>query len=107
MDLGYKTSATRAYYVHALARAGRRDEAARQLQALERDGSVVAPSMLAIAYLGMGDRDRAITSLQAGYDAHDPLLQYIVVEWFLDDVMDDSRFKKIVEGMGLPQPRRP
>ena len=106
MALGYNTSSTRSYYVHALARAGRRDEAARQLQALERDGGVVAPSMLAIAYLGLGDRERAIRYLQAGYDARDPLLQYIVVEWFLDSVMDDSRFKRIVEGMGLPQPRR-
>jgi tetratricopeptide (TPR) repeat protein len=106
MDLGYKTSATRSYYVHALARAGRREDAARHLQSLESDGSVVAPSMLAIAYLGLGDRERAIKHLQAGYDARDPLLQYIVVESFLDGLIDDSRFQRIVEGMGLPQPRR-
>jgi len=105
MALGYNTTSTRSYYVHALARAGRREEAARQLKALESDGSVVAPSMLAIAYLGLGDRERAIKYLQAGYDARDPLLQYIVVESFLDGVMDDSRFQKIVDGMGLPRPR--
>jgi TolB-like protein/tRNA A-37 threonylcarbamoyl transferase component Bud32/tetratricopeptide (TPR) repeat protein len=107
MALGYNTPATRSYYVHALARAGRRDEAGRQLRALESDGSVVAPSFVAIAYLGLGDRERAITHLQAGYEARDPLLQYIVVESFLDDVMDDRRFQKIVDGMGLPRPRRP
>ena len=107
MSLGYNTPATRSFYVHALARAGRRDEAARHLRALESDGSVVAPSFLAIAYLGLGDRERAIAHLQAGYQAHDPLLQYIVVESFLDGVMEDRRFQKIVEGMGLPVPRRP
>jgi len=106
IELGSNTPSTRSYYVHVLARAGRRDEAVRQLQALEKDGNVVSPSMLAIAYLGLGDRERAIKYLQTGYDGHDPLLQYIVVEWFLDGVMDDSRFKKIVEGMGLPQPGR-
>jgi serine/threonine protein kinase/tetratricopeptide (TPR) repeat protein len=105
IELGYNTPSTRSFYVHALARAGRRDEAVRQLRLLERDGSVVAPSFLAIAYLGLGDRERAISHLQAGYKARDPLLQYIVVESFLDAVMDDARFQKIVEGMGLPQPR--
>jgi tetratricopeptide (TPR) repeat protein len=106
IELGSNTPSTRSYYVHALARAGRRDEAVRQLRSLEKDGNLVSPSMLAIAYLGLGDRERAIKYLQAGYEARDPLLQYIVVEAFLDGVMDDSRFKKIVDGMGLPQPAR-
>ena len=106
IELGSNTPSTRSYYVHALGRVGRREEALRQLQSLEKDGNVVSPSMRAIAYLGLGDRERALRYLQAGYDARDPLLQYIVVESFLDGVMDDSRFKKIVEGMGLPQPRR-
>jgi hypothetical protein len=54
----------------------------------------------------MGDRERAMAQLQAGYAARDPLLQYIVVESYLDALMDDPRFKEIVDGMGLPQPRR-
>ena len=107
IELGDTTAATRCYYVHALARAGRRADALRDLRALERESTVVAPSFLAIAYLGMGDRERAIAQLQAGYAARDPLLQYIVVESYLDALMDDPRFTEIVDGMGLPQPRRP
>ena len=107
IELGDTTAATRCYYVHALARAGRRADALRDLRALERESTVVAPSFLAIAYLGMGDRERAIAQLQAGYAARDPLLQYIVVESYLDALMDDPRFTEIVNGMGLPQPRRP
>jgi len=107
IELGDTTAATRCYYVHALARAGRRADALRGLRALERESTVVAPSFLAIAYLGMGDRERAIAQLQAGYAARDPLLQYIVVESYLDALMDDPRFTEIVDGMGLPQPRRP
>jgi hypothetical protein len=106
IQLGDISAATRCYYVHALARAGRRADALRDLRALERESTVVAPSFLAIAYLGIGDRERAIAQLQAGYAARDPLLQYIVVESYLDDLMDDPRFKQIVDGMGLPQPRR-
>ncbi|HEY6617597.1 MAG TPA: protein kinase, partial [Vicinamibacterales bacterium] len=107
IELGDTTAATRCYYVHALARAGRRADALRDLRALERESTVVAPSFLAIAYLGIGDRERAIAQLQAGYAARDPLLQYIVVESYLDALMDDPRFTEIVDGMGLPQPRRP
>lgn len=106
IKLGDTTAATRCYYVHALARAGQRSHALLALRALERDHAVVAPSFLAIAYLGVGDRERAIAQLQAGYAARDPLLQYIVVESYLDALMDDPRFKRIVDGMGLPQPRR-
>jgi eukaryotic-like serine/threonine-protein kinase len=106
IELGDTSAATRCYYVHALARAGRRADALRDLRALERESTVVAPSFLAIAYLGMGDRERAIAQLQAGYAARDPLLQYIVVESYLDALMDDPRFKEIVDGMGLPPPRR-
>jgi serine/threonine protein kinase/tetratricopeptide (TPR) repeat protein len=106
IELGDRTAATHCYYVHALARAGRRADALRELSRLERETAVVAPSFLAIAYLGIGDRERAIAQLQAGYAARDPLLQYIVVESYLDALMDDSRFKQIVEDMGLPQPRR-
>jgi hypothetical protein len=88
-----------------LARVGRRDQALRELRELQRDGTAIAPTSLAIAYVGLGDRERAIAELQAGFAARDPLLQYIVVESYLDAVMDDPRVKRIVEGMGLPQPR--
>ncbi len=104
--LGDRSAATRCYYIHALARAGRDTDALRELSMLERETAVVAPSFLAIAYLGIGDRERAIAQLQAGYAARDPLLQYIVVESYLDALMDDPRFVQIVDGMGLPQPRR-
>jgi len=107
VQLGDKTAATLCYYIHALARSGQRDEALRRLSTIERGGTFVPPSSLAIAYAGLGDRDRAIERLQAGFAARDPLLQYIVVEPFLDSVKNDSRFQAIVEGMGLSRPNQP
>ena len=68
-------------------------------RALERNNAVVGPSFLAIAYLGIGERERAIAQLEAGYKARDPLLQYIVVESYLDEVMDSPRVRRIVAGM--------
>jgi hypothetical protein len=106
ITLGDSAPDTRCYYVHALARAGRRPDALRILSALEAEGISVAPSFLAIAHLGLGNRARALEYLETGFGARDPLLQYIVVESYLDAIMDDPRFQKIVAGMGLPLPRR-
>ena len=107
MELGDATTATRCYYVHALARAGRRSDALRHLRAIEREGALVPPSSLAIAYAGLGDRSQAIAKLEEGYAARDPLLHYIAVESYLDGLSDDPRFQQIVAGMGLPSARDP
>ena len=106
IDLEKPTTSTRCYYVHALARAGRREDAMRELRALQRSGEVVGPSFLAIAYLGLGDREAALKQLEAGFKHREPLMQYIVVESYLDEVMNDPRFQKIVAGMGLAPARR-
>jgi tetratricopeptide (TPR) repeat protein len=104
--LGDTTAATLCYYIHALARTGHRDEAVRRLDALERSGTFVPPSALAIAHVGVGGNSRAIQLLEQGFAVRDPLLQYIVVEPFLSEISDDARFRAIVAGMGLPMPKR-
>jgi serine/threonine-protein kinase len=106
MELGDAAASTRCYYVHALARAGRRTDALRHLRTLESEGATVPPSFLAIAYTGVDDRERAIAALQAGYAARHPQLQYIAVESYLSALMDDPRFLRVVADMGLPPPRR-
>ena len=106
IGLGDTTNATQCYYIHTLAQAGRREEARRRLDAVERSTSFVPPSSLAIAYAGLDEKDRAFDFLQRGFTARDPLLQYIVVEPFLDRISDDPRFGAIVAGMGLPPVKR-
>ncbi len=100
MELGDRTAATLCYYIHALARSGQRDEALRRLNAIERAGTFVPPSSLAIAYAGLGERDRAMEQLQKALADRDPLLQYIAVESYLDGLKSDSRFQAIVAQMG-------
>jgi tetratricopeptide (TPR) repeat protein len=97
--LGDRTAATRCYYAHALGRAGHREQAVRELRELQRQNTVVAPTFLAIAYLGLGDRERAIAELQAAFAARDPLLQYIVVESYLDALMDDPTGRFITSNL--------
>jgi len=101
MELGDRTAATLCYDIHALARAGKRDEALRRLAAIERSGTFVPPSSLAIAYEGLGERDRAIEQLQEAFANRDPLLQYIAVESYLDGMKNDARFRAIVAQMGM------
>ena len=101
MELGDRTAATLCYDIHALARSGKRDEALRRLATIERSGTFVPPSSLAIAYEGLGERDRAIEQLQKGFADRDPLLQYIAVESYLDGMKSDARFQAIVAQMGM------
>jgi len=100
-DFGDKRTATHAYYAHALARAGRGRDASKELAALVGGGQVVPVTSLAIAYLGRGDRARALEQLETAYNAKEPLLQFIGVESFLDDLKREPRFQRILTGMGL------
>jgi len=101
MELGDRTAATLCYDIHALARSGKRDEALRRLATIERSGTFVPPSSLAIAYEGLGERDRAIEQLQKAFADRDPLLQYIAVESYLDGMKSDARFQAILAQRGM------
>jgi serine/threonine-protein kinase len=103
VGLGDDTPATQCYYGYSLARSGRRDEAARILQRLQRSSIFVPPTGLAILYLGLDQKERAIESLQRAYSARDPLLQYLRVEAHFNGMADDQRFKDIAARMKLTQ----
>lgn len=102
ISMGDKTATTQCYYVHALAKAGRHDEALRQLEAMLKGHKFVPRWALAIAYVGVGRHDRAIKALEAGYAARDPLLQYVGVESHLDSLHRDLRFRDLMTRIGLP-----
>ncbi len=103
--LGDKTPATLCYYVHALARVGRRQQALEVFETLQKSGAFVPPSSLAIAYVGLGERDRAFEQLEKSYAARDPLLQYVFVESHLDALQGDARYAALAARLGLPMPQ--
>jgi hypothetical protein len=63
----------------------------------------VSPAELATLHVGLGDNEAAFKSLERAYAAHDPQLQYIKVDPFLDPLRPDPRFQELVRKVGLPQ----
>lgn len=103
MVLGDHTAATRCYYAYALARSGRRGRAIQLLQEMKQTTEFVPLSTLAILYLGLNQKERALELLTAAYVSRDPLLQYINVESHFETLKTDERFRKLVQKIGLPQ----
>ena len=58
---------------------------------------------MAIAYAGLGDKDRAFQWLERAFDERAIMLQQVQVEPFLDPLRDDPRFDDLLRRMGFPQ----
>ena len=92
-----------AWLAHAKAGAG--DHAAalsltRDLVALAGT-RVVSPYHLAIAQLGSGDPDAALTSLERAPDECDPGLVYVAAEPRFRPLHSEPRFKSLLSGLNL------
>ncbi len=97
------------YYIASLAFAqgfaGRSDEAAANLQLLLelRNRTYVPPWLVAIAYTGFGDTNRAIEWLERGYEARDAHLMFIKTNPAVDSLRDDPRLQDILRRMNFPE----
>ncbi len=85
---------------HLYGTIGRKDEATKilgQLQARSERG-YVDPYWLAIVYLGLDDRERALASLEQGYaDRNGDVLSYIRIDPFLEPLRGDPHFEALAE----------
>jgi TolB-like protein/tRNA A-37 threonylcarbamoyl transferase component Bud32/tetratricopeptide (TPR) repeat protein len=96
------TGEERAFLAHIYAQAGRIPEARALVDSLERAPSgYVSPCVLAIAYTGMGDRERALTLLEQGYRVRAGWMQFLKVDPRLDPLRQEPRFRALVAKMGL------
>jgi serine/threonine protein kinase len=89
---------------NALARAGRRDEAQRQLDRLSDHAAsrYVPAAALACVHAGLEQRDEAFTLLNRACDAHDPWLSYLLTFFpTLDNLRPDPRFAALRRRIGL------
>jgi eukaryotic-like serine/threonine-protein kinase len=77
-----------------LAKAGETEKARQILHELDATGAskFVSPCSLAIAYLNLGEPDRAIAELEKAYEIRDPLLMWIATEPEADPLRADERF---------------
>jgi TolB-like protein/Flp pilus assembly protein TadD len=88
------------YLGHLYGMIGRKDEARKilgQLQAV-REQRYLDPVNLAIVYLGLGDREQALTSLEQSYDDRNGnWLIWIRIDPFLDPLRGDPRFEALAD----------
>ncbi len=92
-----------AFLCHAYASAGRRDDAlatlARMHQAM-KEHHVTADAM-AVAYAGLGDKDRAFQWLEQAYQNRDEDLVYLKTDPKLASLRSDPRFRELLRRMHL------
>jgi serine/threonine protein kinase/Tfp pilus assembly protein PilF len=93
-----------AYLAHGLGIAGRRAEAEACLKALlEASASRYVPSFnLALAFVGVGDRERAVSALEAAYEERGNWLVFLKVDRRWDGLRNHARFGQLVERMAFP-----
>ena len=99
--VGVDTS-TQCYLGYALAKSGKRAEAEALLKQLETTKDYVSPAELAVLYVGLGDKERALSALERSYAAHDLQMQYLVVDPHYDALRSEPRFQELVRKVGLP-----
>jgi len=90
--------------VHSFA--GRRKDALKALEQLkEFDSKEFVPSFsFALAYLGLGDLEKALDYLQASYEDRDfPSFPYFRIDPIFESIRSNPRFQKILNDMNLPQ----
>jgi eukaryotic-like serine/threonine-protein kinase len=84
-----------------LAKSGRRSEAIAVLNKMKATNAYVAPDDLAILYIGLGDKESALTLLQKAYNEHIPGIVSIKTDPVYDDLRSDPRFQELVRKVGL------
>ena len=89
------------YLGYALAKSGNVREAKAILSKLKKTKEYVSPTELAELYVGLGDYEGAIASLERAYTAHDLQLQNLNVSLCFDSLRSDPRFQDLVRRVGL------
>lgn len=88
---------------YAYGKEGRRDEALRTLDELERlkSDTPVPPHEKALIYIGLGLRDEAFRLLEESYQQHFPNLFSLTTDPIYHDLSDDPRFADLARRIGL------
>ena len=89
--------------IYALARNGDIDAARALLDRLEMLAlaEYVPPSKLAVAHLGVGDKERAVSYLQIAVERHDDRLVYFANDVHFRELMGDPELREIANKIGL------
>jgi tetratricopeptide (TPR) repeat protein len=89
-----------AMLANAYARNGQREEADKVLAQLNKEAKSrhVAPYAWAVAYLGLGEKERALAELERAYETHDTNYLFVIkTDPLLDDLRGDARFEALMQ----------
>ena len=94
-----------AYVGFVQAQRGKKPEAQKVLYDLEEQAKqrYISPHHLAIVYTGLGDKNRALDSLEKAYDLGEDTMVFLNVDPTWDSLRSEQRFKDLVRRVGLPQ----
>jgi len=95
----------RASLVHVYGVSGKRAEAQKELATLleSQKTKFVSPYFLAMAYSGLGDKEKAFFWLEASFRDRADWMTYLKVDPALDPLRSDPRFADLMHRVGLPQ----
>ncbi|MDQ3252946.1 MAG: protein kinase, partial [Acidobacteriota bacterium] len=102
ISISGETPSTLCFLGYAYGMSGKRDEALAILNKLRTTKEHVSPVELATLYVGLGDKEAALESLERAYQAHHPQMQYLKVQPHHDVLRTDPRFQDLVRRVGLP-----
>ena len=91
------------YIAATYARLGRRDDALRVLGHLEKGGGTFDLLAMALAYVALGDKERAFEWLTRAFDQRSGYVPYANVSPDFDPIRSDPRFKALIARLKLPQ----
>jgi adenylate cyclase len=87
--------------IYGLGHAGRKREAKRLLEQLMKKYEYVPCWFLAMAWVGLSDRERALKALEQAFRDHEPCMVSLKVDAIFDPLRKEKRYKNMVRGVGL------
>jgi adenylate cyclase len=87
--------------IYGLGHAGRKKEAERHLDKLMKKYEYVPCWFLAMAWVGLNDKERALEALEQAFRDHEPCMVSLKVDAIFDPLRKEERFKRMVRGVGL------
>ena len=104
VELSHGTPLMLSALAHAYARAGQRTEAQQLLTQLEAASKqqYVSPYYLALVYVGLGEKEKALSLLENAFTDRSNGLIFMAVEPELDPIRSDPRFIALERKLSLP-----
>jgi len=87
--------------IYGLGHVGRKKEAKRLLDQLLKKYAYVPRWFLAMARVGLGEKERALDALEQAFRNHEPCMVSLKVDAIFDPLRKEERYKHMVRGLGL------